>query len=125
MGKEDDVFWKWFWYLGELWLMFLNVVLLVLSVICIKIIEKRVFNVLGIDKKNVKFFRLLLNKENIKFVVKKVLNFVGVVMFWFMEILNNFKEKFLRIVIYCNFIKDVLIIYNFLISEIFDSLNYV
>lgn len=71
MGNEDDVFWKWFWYLGELWLMFLNVVLLVLSVICIKIIEKRVFNVLGIDKKNVKFFRLLLNKENIKFVVKR------------------------------------------------------
>lgn len=55
MGNEDDVFWKWFWYLGELWLMFLNVVLLVLSVICIKIIEKRVFNVLGIDKKNVNF----------------------------------------------------------------------
>lgn len=65
------------------------------------------------------------NKENIKFVVKKVPNSVGAAMFWLMETLNNLKEKFPRTVIYCNSIKDVSTIYNFLTSEIPDSLNYV
>lgn len=82
-------------------------------------------NVLGIDKKNVNFFRLSPNKENIKFVVKKVPNSVGAAMFWLMETLNNLKEKFPRTVIYCNSIKDVSTIYNFLTSEVPDSLNYV
>lgn len=39
-------------------------------------------------------------------------------MFWLMETLNNLKEKFPRTVIYCNSIKDVSTIYNFLTSEI-------
>lgn len=46
-------------------------------------------------------------------------------MFWLMETLNNLKEKFPRTVIYCNSIKDVSTIYNFLTSEIPDSFNYV
>lgn len=71
MGNEDDAFRKWFRHLGELRSMFPNAVLLALSATCTKTIEKRVLNVLGIDKKNVKFFRLSPNKENIKFVVKK------------------------------------------------------
>lgn len=125
MGNEDDAFRKWFRHLGELRSMFPNAVLLALSATCTKTIEKRVLNVLGIDKKNVKFFRLSPNKENIKFVVKKVPNSVGAAMFWLMETLNNLKEKFPRTVIYCNSIKDVSTIYNFLTSEIPDSLNYV
>lgn len=52
-------------------------------------------------------------------------NSVGAAMFWLMETLNNLKEKFPRTVIYCNSIKDVSTIYNFLTSEIPDSLNYV
>lgn len=125
MGNEDDAFRKWFRHLGELRSMFPNAVLLALSATCTKTIEKRVLNVLGIDKKNVKFFRLSPNKENIKFVVKKVPNSVGAAMFWLMETLNNLKEKFPRTVIYCNSIKDVSTIYNFLTSEVPDSLNYV
>lgn len=64
-------------------------------------------------------------KKNIKFVVKKVPNSVEAAMFWLMETLNNLKVKFPRTVIYCNSIKDVSTIYNFLTSEIPDSLNYV
>lgn len=62
MGNEDDAFRKWFRHLGELRSMFPNAVLLALSATFTKTIKIRVLNVLGIDKKNVKFFRP--NKEN-------------------------------------------------------------
>lgn len=54
---------------------------------------------------------LLLNKLNIKFVVKKVYNLVEMVLLWFVDGFEKLKEEFLKFLVYCNFIKDVFIIY--------------
>lgn len=54
---------------------------------------------------------LLLNKLNIKFVVKKVYNLVEMVLLWFVDGFELLKEEFLKFLVYCNFIKDVFIIY--------------
>ncbi|XP_062608008.1 ATP-dependent DNA helicase RecQ-like [Saccostrea cucullata] len=87
MGNEEEAFRKWFRHLGELRSMFPNAVLLALSATCTKIIEKRVLNVLGIDKKTIKSIRLSPNKENIKFIVNKIPNSMESAMFWVMEAL--------------------------------------
>lgn len=68
MGNEDDAFRKWFRHLGELRSMFPNAVLLALSAICTKTIEKRVLNVFGIDKKNVNFVDCHQIKKTIIFL---------------------------------------------------------
>jgi superfamily II DNA helicase RecQ len=105
--------------------MFPEAILLALSATCTKGIEKRVLHVLGVDKKSMTFIRLSPNKENIKFVVKKVPNSIEVSMFWLMEALNNLEVKFPRTIIYCNTIKDVSTMYNFLTSEIPESDSFV
>lgn len=41
------------------------------------------------------------------------------VMYWFIEGLSEFKEKFLRMIIYCILIKDVFEMYLYVIKELF------
>lgn len=68
---------------------------------------------------NFKEIVIFLNKINIRILVVKVLNIVEIVMYWFIEGLSEFKEKFLRTIIYCISIKDVFEIYLYVIKELF------
>lgn len=86
-GEKDDddrnVFRKWFSYVGECFI-FLFVLVLVLSVICIYIICRRVCKVLNLKDDVIEIW-LLLDKLNIKLVVKKILNFVDLGMVWIID----------------------------------------
>lgn len=81
-GKE--VFRKWFGYVGELRLLFLNVNVLVLSVICMKKIVKCVKKCFNFSDKFLEII-VLFDKFNIKLVVKKVLKNIEIVMFWLID----------------------------------------
>lgn len=86
-GEKDDddrnVFRKWFSYVGECFI-FLFVLVLELSVICIYIICRRVCKVLNLKDDVIEIW-LLLDKLNIKLVVKKILNFVDLGMVWIID----------------------------------------
>lgn len=86
-GEKDDddrnVFRKWFSYVGECFI-FLFVLVLVLSVICIYNICRRVCKVLNLKDDVIEIW-LLLDKLNIKLVVKKILNFVDLGMVWIID----------------------------------------
>lgn len=82
---------------------------MVFSVICFLKIRKKILIFLNL--KDFVEIILLLNKLNIKFVVKKVYNLVEMVLLWFVDGFELLKEEFLKFLVYCNFIKDVFIIY--------------
>jgi superfamily II DNA helicase RecQ len=65
------------------------------------------------------------NKENIKYVVRKIDNDVQSSMFWLIDSLEKYKDKFPRTLIYCNSIKDVSVIYNYVIEEVPECKPYV
>lgn len=87
-GEKDDddrnIFRKWFSYVGEFCFIFLFVLVLVLSVICIYKICRRVCKVLNLKDDVIEIW-LLLDKLNIKLVVKKILNFVDLGMVWIID----------------------------------------
>lgn len=82
---------------------------MVFSVICFLKIRKKILIFLNLN--DFVEIILLLNKLNIKFVVKKVYNLVEMVLLWFVDGFELLKEEFLKFLVYCNFIKDVFIIY--------------
>ena len=65
------------------------------------------------------------NKENIKYVVRKIDNDVQSSMFWLIDALEKYKDKFPRTLIYCNSIKDVSVIYNYVIEEVPECKAYI
>lgn len=82
---------------------------MVFSVICFLKIRKKILIFLNL--KDFVEIILLLNKLNIKFVVKKVYNLVEMVLLWFVDGFELLKEEFLKFLVYCNFIKDDFNIY--------------
>ena len=60
------------------------------------------------------------NKTNIKYIVKNVDPQIESSMIWILDIIRQMKENFPRTIIYCNSIRDVGQIYNFLVTELSD-----
>ena len=65
------------------------------------------------------------NKQNIKYVFKKIEHNIESSMLWLVEGLLKYKEKFPRTLVYCKSIKDVSLIYNYIISEVPDLSRHI
>ena len=61
---------------------------------------------------------------NIKLRISKVSNEVEIAMTWLIDALNNLKENFPRIIIYCNSITDASKIYTYITSRMFRRREY-
>ncbi|XP_062599959.1 probable ATP-dependent DNA helicase RecS [Saccostrea cucullata] len=88
--------------------------MLALSATCTQKMLQKVLNMTDCPN----FVSVSPNKQNIKYTFKKVDHNVESSMFWLVEGLLKFKEKFPRTLVYCNSIKDVSLIYNYIISEV-------
>ena len=75
-------------------------------------------DVLGL--KDYEFITVSPNKTNIKYIVKNVDPQIESSMIWILDIIRQMKENFPRTIIYCNSIRDVGQIYNFLVTELSD-----
>ncbi|XP_056016380.1 ATP-dependent DNA helicase RecQ-like [Ostrea edulis] len=119
--KEDKVFRKWFRRVGEIRSYFPEASLLALSATCTKTIKKRVIEVLGLkDYTNI---TVSPNKENIKYIVKKVDPNIESSLLWILDSFRDLKKEFPRTIFYCNSIIDVGRVYNFIVSELSDVTN--
>lgn len=122
-GTEQDdekkVFRKWFRNIGELRSIFPSATLMALSATCTNAVRKRVLSVLGLEKAT--YISMSPNRENIKYTVCRTENTIDSALFWLVEALNAQKENIPRMIIYCNSIKDVGNVYNFLSGEVESS----
>ncbi|XP_056003772.1 uncharacterized protein LOC130049787 [Ostrea edulis] len=119
--KEDKVFRKWFRLVGEIRSYFPEASLFGLNMTCTKTIKKRVIEVLGLkDYTNITVSR---NKENIKYIVKKVDPNIERSLLWILDSIRDLKKEFPRTLFYCISIRDVGCVYNFIVSELSDVTN--
>ena len=116
--EQGKVFRKWFCHLGEIRSLYPGASLLALSATCSKTIKRRVTDVLGL--KDYEFITVSPNKTNIKYIVKNVDPQIESSMIWILDIIRQMKENFPCTIIYCNSIRDVGQIYNFLVTELSD-----
>lgn len=115
------MFRKWFRRVGEIRSYFPEASLLALSATCTKTIKKRVIEVLGLkDYTNI---TVSPNKENIKYIVKKVDPNIESSLLWILDSFRDLKKEFPRTIFYCNSIRDVGRVYNFIVSELSDVTN--
>ena len=64
-----------------------------------------------------------LNKTNINYIVQIVDPQIVFSMIWILDAIRQMKENFPRTINYCNSIRDVGQIYNFLVTELSNSLR--
>ncbi|XP_056003745.1 uncharacterized protein LOC125667544 [Ostrea edulis] len=119
--KEDKVFRKWFRLVGEIRSYFPEASLFALNMTCTKTIKNRVIKVLGLkDYTNI---TVSGNKENIKYIVKKVDPNIEISLLWILDSIRDLKKEFPRTLFYCISIRDVGCVYNFIVSELSDVTN--
>ena len=116
-GEDDEkksAFRKWFACVGELRALFPEASVMALSATCKKKDYKKVMKLLHISDDAVTV-RVSPNKSNIKLIVKKIesveTDFLGIV-----EAAEE--NRMPRTLIYCSSIKDVSLVYNYLVGEI-------
>ena len=74
-------------------------------------------------QKDVKTINVSPDRKNIKYVVRKIENAIDSAWVWLVDKLKAFKESFPRTIIYCNSIKDVASIYNYLSLEVVECVE--
>ncbi|XP_056013609.1 ATP-dependent DNA helicase Q1-like [Ostrea edulis] len=115
--EEEKAFRKWFRCIGELRSLFPSAVMLALSATCTKKMLKKVTDALLMTGCK-HFITRNPNKENIKYIVRKIETDIQSSMFWLIESIEKYKDRFPRTLIYCNSIKDVSQIYNYVVEEV-------
>ena len=127
MTTEDEkkAFRKWFRHIGELRSIFPTATLLALSATCTKDVQKQVLSSLNLE--NSVCISMSPNRINIKYTVCRTDKALEAALFWLVEAMNSYsqRENFPRIIIYCNSIKDVGDIYNFLSGELDSSVSFI
>ncbi|XP_078321868.1 bifunctional 3'-5' exonuclease/ATP-dependent helicase WRN-like [Crassostrea virginica] len=122
--KEEEAFRRWFRHIGELRSLFPAAAMLALSATCTQKMLKKILKVLNMTECP-NFVSVSPNKQNIKYVFKKIEHNIESSMLWLVEGLLKYKEKFPRTLVYCKSIKDVSHIYNYIISEVPDLSRHI
>ena len=112
---EEKAFRKYFRYIGTLRSVFSEATVLALSATCTLKMKKQIIKSLNLN--DPKIVELSPNRSNIKLVVRRTPTSVEESFFWVVENLNLLKDQFPRTLIYCNSIKDVCEIFNYIVSE--------
>lgn len=115
--EEDKAFRKWFRHVGELRSLFPSAAMLALSATCTKKMLHKVTDALQLTGCK-HFISRNPNKENIKYVTRKIESDIQSSMFWLIDSLEKYGDQFPRTLIYCNSIKDVSQIYNYVVEEV-------
>ena len=122
--KEEEAFRRWFRHIGELRSLFPAAAMLALSATCTQKMLKKILKVLNMTECP-NFVSVSPNKQNIKYVFKKIEHNIESSMLWLVEGLLKYKEKFPRTLVYCKSIKDVSLIYKYIISEVPDLSRHI
>ena len=120
MSTEDEkkVFRKWFRHVGELRSLFPSAVLMALSATCTLTLKKKVLSSLNLE--NAVTISISPNRPNIKYSVCRTDKSLNSALFWLVDALNEEQETFPRCIVFCNSIKDVGDIFDFLTGEVVD-----
>ena len=119
--EEEDVFRKWFRYVGELRSFHPKATVLALSATCTLRIQKRVMTVLNLHKSSTKIIMRSPNRSNIKLLAYKMKGTVEEALHWIVNSLQTMGKNFPRTIIYGNSISDVSKIYTLIRNEISDG----
>ena len=111
--------------IGELRSIFPTATLMALSATCTNDVKKHVLSSLNLEKSVC--ISMSPNRQNIKYTVCRTEKTLETALFWLVEAINSYtqRENFPRIIIYCNSIKDVGDIFNFLSGALDSSFSFI
>ncbi|WAR17848.1 RQL3-like protein [Mya arenaria] len=113
---EEKAFRKYFRYIGTLRSIFPDATVLALSATCTLKMKTQIMSNLNLSGK-ARVIETSPNRANIKYVVKRTPIAIEETFFWLIDKLCELKKDFPRILIYCNSIKDVCQLFNYVVTE--------
>ncbi|WAR13418.1 RECQ-like protein [Mya arenaria] len=113
---EEKAFRKYFRYIGTLRSIFPDATVLALSATCTLKMKTQIMSNLNLSGK-ARVIETSPNRANIKYVVKRTPIAIEETFFWLIYKLCELKKDFPRILIYCNSIKDVCQLFNYVVTE--------